>query len=97
MMKVAYADPPYIGQAKKHYGKHHHYQGEVDHKDLIERLNTEFPDGWALSLSCQSLQYVLSLCPSDVRVLAWVKKYHGFLAGIRIQYGWEPVILRGGR
>lgn len=96
-MKVAYADPPYIGQAKKVYGKHKDYQGEVDHKDLIGRLCDEFPDGWALSLSCQALQYILSLCPDDVRVLSWTKRYHGFLAGIRLQYCWEPVILKGGR
>lgn len=96
-MKVAYADPPYIGQAKRLYGKHKDYQGEVDHKDLIDRLCDEFPDGWALSLSCQALQYILGLCPDDVRVLSWTKRYHGFLAGIRLQYCWEPVILKGGR
>lgn len=96
-MRFAYADPPYIGQARKHYGKHPDYAGEVDHADLIRRLVSEFPDGWALSLSCKSLQYVLSLCPADVRVLAWVKPMTPILPGIRVQYGWEPVIIRGGR
>ena len=29
-MKVAYADPPYVGQAKRHYN-----MPEVDHEELI--------------------------------------------------------------
>lgn len=45
-MKFAYADPPYIGQAKRHYQSE-----EVDHEKLIKRLINEYPDGWALSLS----------------------------------------------
>ena len=36
----AYADPPYIGQARRHY-----QQDEVDHKKLIEQLVTLYPDG----------------------------------------------------
>ena len=40
---------------------------------------------------------MLAMCPSDVRVLAWVKPLSGFLPGIRLQYGWEPIIMRGGR
>lgn len=95
-MRIAYADPPYIGQARKHYAKHPDYAGEVDHAELVGRLVTEF-DGWALSLSCKSLKYILSLCPEDVRVLSWVKPMTPILPGIRVQYGWEPVIVRGGR
>ena len=96
-MKFAYADPPYIGQSRKHYGKHPDYAGEVDHRALIDRLVAEYPDGWALSLSCKSLQTILAMCPDDVRVMAWVKPMTPILPGIRLQYGWEPVILRGGR
>ena len=29
-MRFAYSDPPYIGQAKKLYGKHRDYAGEFD-------------------------------------------------------------------
>ena len=96
-MRFAYADPPYIGQARKHYRKHPDFAGEVDHVALVGRLVDEFPDGWALSLSCKSLQAILALCPTDVRVMAWVKPMTPILPGIRLQYGWEPVILRGGR
>jgi hypothetical protein len=54
-VKFAYADPPYVGQAKRLYGKHRDYGGEVDHRALIQRLVDDYPDGWALSLSCKSL------------------------------------------
>lgn len=96
-LRMAYADPPYIGQSKKHYGNHPDYAGEVDQHALVARLVDEYPDGWALSLSCKSLQHILAACPSDVRVMAWVKPMTPLLPGIRLQYGWEPVILRGGR
>lgn len=91
-MKVAYADPPYIGCA-------HFYpeNEEVDHKELIQRLVDEFPDGWALSLHTPSLKYILSLCPDDVRVMAWVKPFASFKPGVGVAYAWEPVIVRGGR
>jgi len=41
-MKIAYADPPYIGCA-------HLYpeNREVDHAELIERLQSDY-DGWIL-------------------------------------------------
>lgn len=91
-MKVAYADPPYIGCAHL-YPEHE----EVDHEKLIDRLVNEFPDGWALSCHSPSLQYLLSLCPSDVRILAWVKPFAVFKPNVGLAYAWEPVILRGGR
>lgn len=91
-MKIAYADPPYIGCAHMYPEKQ-----EVDHRELIEMLNDDFPDGWALSLHTPSLQYILSLCPADVRVMAWVKPFAVFKPGVGLAYAWEPVIMRGGR
>lgn len=91
-MRFAYADPPYVGQARRHYG-----QDEVDHKALIERLVDEYPDGWALSCSSPSLRVLLPLCPPDVRVMAWVKPFASFKPGVGVAYAWEPVIVRGGR
>lgn len=91
-MRVAYADPPYIGQAKRHYGCE-----EIDHAQLIERLCIEFPDGWALSASSPSLRQILPLCPGDVRIAAWVKNFSVFKRGVRPAYAWEPVLYRGGR
>jgi hypothetical protein len=96
-IRVAYADPPYVGQAKKHYGDHRDYAGEVDHRDLIHRLAGDYPDGWALSCSCQSLQEILRLAPDGVRVGAWFKPWSNMLPGIRMQYSWEPIVICGGR
>lgn len=91
-MKFAYADPPYIGCAHLYPEK-----TEVDHVELVKRLVDEYPDGWALSLHTPSLQYILSLCPSDVRVMAWVKPFAVFKPGVGVAYAWEPVIVHGGR
>lgn len=98
----AYADPPYLGCC----GLYEHYHG-VDgtacwdrlgtHAALIERLRSEFPDGWALSCSSVSLRQLLPLCPDDVRVAAWVKPFAVFKPNVNPAYAWEPVIFRGGR
>lgn len=92
--RLAYADPPYPGQAKRHYADHEDYAGEVDHRALVDQL-CEY-DGWALSTSNQALREVLFWCPPDVRTLAWCKPIappfpnHGV-------YGWEPVIVSPAR
>ena len=94
-MRFAYADPPYIGQAKKHYG-HDPLCAEVDHDDLINRVLAEY-DAWALSCSTPSLQKILSYCKTDIRVLAWVKPFASFKPGVSLAYAWEPVIIHGAR
>lgn len=83
-MRLVYADPPYPGKA-------HLYREntEVDHVELVAKLCTY--DGWALSTDERNLQYVLSLCPERVRVLAWCKPnatpfpHHPWMS-------WEPVL-----
>lgn len=94
-MKIAYADPPYIGQAKKHYGKEATYAGEVDHAQLALHLQTF--DGWALSASSPSLHVVLPLFPPDARIGAWVKPFSIFKPGVNPAYSWEPVIYKPAR
>lgn len=88
----AYADPPYVGQARRHYG-----DDEINHKILIDWLVENFPDGWALSASSPSLHTLLPLCPQNVRVAAWVKPFAIFKPGVNPAYAWEPVIVSGGR
>ena len=97
MITVAYADPPYPGQAARHYRHRPEYAGEVDHAALIDRLVSEFPDGWALSTSSTALRTLLPLCPSDVRIGAWVKPFATFKKGQNPVYAWEPLLFRGGR
>ncbi len=89
-MKFAYADPPYIGQARKHYGPD---AREVNHPLLIDYLEREF-DGWSLSLSAPTLRTILPMCPDDVRVCPWVKPFAAFKKGVTQAYAWEPVIVK---
>lgn len=100
--RFAYADPPYPGQAKRHYGKDGDpFDGdvaEVDHGELIERLERDFPDGWALSTSVPALGTVLSLCPkvdraSELRVCVW-RRQPIPRPPARVMWGWEPLIVR---
>ncbi len=92
-MKFAYADPPYIGQARHHYKNDPSgiQAQEVDHKKLIEDMCAGY-DAWALSLSSPTLKQILSYCPDDVRVGAWVKPFASFKPGVNPAYTWEPVI-----
>ena len=100
-MKFAYADPPYLGQCGTKYNHEHHGGGCWDdvgtHKELIMRLDREYPDGWALSLSTPSLRHLLPWCDIDVRVCAWVKPFASFKPNVQRAYCWEPVLVRGGR
>ena len=49
-MKMCYADPPYLGCAKRLYGDAT-YDSIEAHAALLDRLAREYPDGWAYSLS----------------------------------------------
>jgi hypothetical protein len=108
-LTMAYADPPYPGQSKKHYEHHEDYAGEVDHRLLVDRLVTKYPDGWALSTSSPALFYVQTLLAGrhglhpmdletfrggDYRVMAWVKPFAAFKQNVRVAYAWEPVIVK---
>ena len=95
-MKIVYADPPYIGQAKKHYS-HDPNCAEVDHNELLAQLVKA--DGWALSASSTSLKRILSMpnCPEDVRIGSWVKPFTSFKPGVNPAYAWEPVLFMPAR
>jgi hypothetical protein len=98
-MRFAYADPPYLGMAKR-YPEHpeaHIWDDPETHRQLISRLCADYPDGWALSASSPSLRTIMPMCPDDVRIGAWVKPFAVFKANVRIAYAWEPVIFCGGR
>jgi hypothetical protein len=95
-MKVAYADPPYPGQSKKHYSDHPDYAGEVDHAELIQRMERDY-DGWILHTSSVALRDVLPLCPESARIMAWVKPWCTFKRNVSVAYAWEPVIVKACR
>jgi len=91
LKRIAYADPPYIGCAHL-YKDHPDYDGEVDHLELLTRLQRDY-DGWALSASSRSLPEILGYLRGQLwpapRILIWTKN--------SIRYAWEPVIIRSAR
>lgn len=90
-MRFAYADPPYPGKAF-----YYPERQEVDHASLIDRLDRNYPDGWALSTSSRSLRDVLPLCPPTARVCAWFKGPRPTKSR-RALMSWEPLIVVRGR
>jgi len=95
-MKAAYADPPYLGCGSL-YAKNHPdalaWDDPQKHRELIVSLCDGY-DCWAMSLSSPSLQTILPMCPTDVRVMAWVKPFAVFKPNVGVAYAWEPVIVR---
>ena len=101
-MKIGYADPPYPGQAKKRYGDHPDYNGEVDHAVLLSNLDRIY-DGWCLHTSSVSLRDVLRTMdkvlrqPERVRIMSWVKSFAAFKPNVPVAYAWEPVLVKEAR
>lgn len=99
-MKFAYADPPYLGCCKLY--DHYHPDGLCwdnlqTHRELIARLNVEYPDGWALSMTSGSLLDLAPMFPEGKRIGAWVKPFAAYKRNVRVAYTWEPVVFVGGR
>lgn len=94
-MKLAYADPPYLGQGHQYTDTPEAalrvYDSIEGWEDLIGRLHSEF-DGWALSMTSDNLHDILPLVPRRARVAAWVKPFAAFKKNVRIAYTWEPVL-----
>lgn len=98
-MKLAYADPPYLGCCDLY--DHYHPDGKcwddvATHAALISRLEHEY-DGYVLSASSPSLFDLLPLFETRPRIGPWVKPFAAFKRNVRIAYTWEPVIFRPGR
>jgi len=79
------------------YKDHPDYAGEVDHAELIERLERDY-DGWVLhTSSTEGLRTVVPLLPSGARVMSWVKGFAAFKRNVSVAYAWEPVIVKAAR
>lgn len=100
-MRLAYADPPYLGCCKL-YGHEHNDIGMMPwdgrcwdelstHVDLIRHLDAEYA-GWAYSLTSTSLRRLIE-ATDDVpyRIGSWVKPFAAFKRNVRIAYTWEPL------
>lgn len=97
-MKLAYADPPYLGCARRYrdHPEARRWDHAESHGQLMNQLDAEY-DGWALSASARSLQELLNSAPINVRVAAWTKPFAAYKKHVRIAYTWEPVIFRPAR
>lgn len=95
-MKIGYADPPYVGCAHL-YADHPDYAGEVDHAELIARLERDY-DGWVLHASATKKSFAtimpLVLPIDDARVCSWVKGFAAFKRNVPVAYAWEPVFIK---
>ena len=97
-MRLAYADPPYLGCARR-YREHPEaarWDDPQSHGDLMAAMDRDY-DGWALSAGMNSLQALLPLAPAGVRIASWVKPFSAAFPTVRIAYAWEPVIYRPAR
>lgn len=90
-MRVAYADPPYIGQANRYPEKR-----EVDHRALIAELEVGY-DGWALSASSPSIFDLVPLFKERPRIGVWVKPFAIFKPNVNPAYAWEPIFFKPAR
>lgn len=92
-MRIAYADPPYVGCA-------HLYpeNQEVDHGSLVSMLERDF-DGWVLHASATpaSIATIAPLVPKSARWCSWQKPFAAFKRNVPVAYAWEPVIIRPAR
>lgn len=100
-MRFAYADPPYLGRAdfyRAHHPEAMAWDDPETHRDLIERLQAEFADGWAMSLASDTLRVILPMCPPEARVGTWITERPRFAGNTNpIKRHCEPVIWCGGR
>lgn len=97
-MRIAAADPPYIGCAHL-YKDHPDYAGEVDHLALVDRLQSEY-DGWILHAAASNDSEAI-LAPLMAKVGArkcvWVKQFAAFKRNVPVAYAWEPVYIMAAR
>ena len=97
-MRIAYADPPYIGCAHL-YSDQPNFAGEVDHAELIERLERDY-DGWVLHAAAtpRSMAILAPLVErTNARWMSWVKGFAAFKRNVSVAYAWEPVIVKPAR
>lgn len=95
-MRFAYADPPYLGQGKRYAHLHPDaliWNDPAAHVALVDRLEAEYPDGWAVSL-CPT-PAALSVYAGLGRYLAvWVRPGMSAPPNGRVNLGVELVIYK---
>jgi hypothetical protein len=97
---LAYADPPYFGNGRKHYKNLHEEAAKWDsieaHIELLQELDGKY-DGWAMSATSTSIKLLAPHLPESARIAAWVKPFASWKPTQRIQFTWEPVFFKSAR
>jgi hypothetical protein len=99
--KLGYGDPPYPGQAKRHYTDDPSGipPAEVDSARLLQDLVMMF-DGFALSTSEPGLLIIMDDLPkgylreNKIRIAPWVKPWSHFRPFVNVQYTHEYVLFK---
>ena len=99
MRKMSYSDPPYPGQARRHYKNDPSGipAAEVDHKELIERLLREY-DAWSLSTNEPGLEHIKDLFPkgffkkNKIRIGVWIKPWCSWKPWYTVAFAVEFVL-----
>jgi hypothetical protein len=101
-MKLAYADPPYLGCGKL-YAAHHpdalDWDTTARHDELMEELIGGY-DGFVVHLSATADSfscYSPWVGQSGARWCSWVKGFAAFKKNVSVAYAWEPVIIKPAR
>lgn len=107
-MRLAIADPPYLGRATRWYGvegrgisrgkgqpDQHPNAAEWDDPARHAQLVRDLDrdyDGWAIAAAAQTMAVYLNAAP-DARVMVWHRE-NAPPSGARVRNVWEPVFVR---
>ncbi|WP_336652975.1 MULTISPECIES: hypothetical protein [unclassified Leucobacter] len=107
-MKLAIADPPYLGRANRWYGTGRGHQGghgradehpdaanwdQLDtHLELLRRLDAEY-DGWAYAAAPDYERDLTPALPRDVQRMIW-HRGNAIPSGARLRSTYEIVLVK---
>lgn len=99
-IRVAYADPPYPGcgalystpGTPEYHPDAMRWDDPSEHVRLMEQLERDYPDGWALSTNVGSLRALLRDAPPRALVASWIRGSMRMRREVSVLRGWEPVI-----
>lgn len=96
-VRFAYADPPYLGQGKRYAHLHPDaliWDDPATHTALVERLEDEYPDGWAVSLSPEPRAILAYMGPSREWAVWHRSGWNTSIPQARISKNFELVVYR---
>lgn len=102
MLRLGYADPPYLGCGKLYAANHVDaldWDDPTEHEELVKTLEANF-DGWVLHLSATPKSIALYgrlVEHTGARWCSWRKGFAAFKKNVSVAYAWEPVLVKAAR